>query len=504
MADVTIRRDEVADTQPLPPPDKDFKDKPTPLNRPMTVSGGSTGYYAQVQDIELLARLSEEVGMSLATIRSRCHDVVEDGEVLRSALLDPSGVAKFEAALLGAIDGRNGLTWLSAELQAQGPVLRTIAGSYRAVDQTFHKAYMSLLWTAGYATGYAGGKAAPAVIAALVAAGLGAYLVGDKIDWQRLVTDHPDVVQGIVTALPGGITGGGQALLGPVLGPLYGPTATDVQSGARMLGSLYPDGEAVVTPLAGQDTDPRMKDPPRNIDDTLGALDYRNAQAHDANQGQIDVRLVKDAAGYVTGAVVDIPGTKDPNLEPLGHYKYLNDASTNVHALAGEQTAYEQGVAEALRQAGVQPGTPVMLVGHSQGAIVATQAAADPQFTNEFNVTHVVSAAGPIGNIQVPDNIKVLAIENTKDLVPHVDGTDNPDRPNWTTVQFEQQNGTIVGNHSMHDVYAAMGEQIDQSPNASVKDFKGSAGAFFNGTEVESKVYQVTRKDFVPDASVPR
>lgn len=71
-----------------------------------------------------------------------------------------------------------------------------------------------------------------------------------------------------------------------------------------------------------------------------------------AEKSNIDVRVVKDANGVVTGYVVDVPGTKDWNLP--GTEASANDLGVNVDAMAGNSTVLQQGIAEALLRAGAQ------------------------------------------------------------------------------------------------------------------------------------------------------
>ena len=99
--------------------------------------------------------------------------------------------------------------------------------------------------------------------------------------------------------------------------------------------------------------------------------------------------------------------------------------------MGGRPNAYEQGVLAAVQASGVQPGTPLMLVGHSQGGLVAARAASGLSAAG-YRVTDVLTAGAPIGGVAVPAAVQVLAVENTGDLVPEVDGLDNPARANVT------------------------------------------------------------------------
>ncbi len=229
----------------------------------------------------------------------------------------------------------------------------------------------------------------------------------------------------------------------------------------------------------------------------MAELGHRNQQAQGPDQGQIDVRIVEKTLpdGSVQRSfVVDIPGTKDWHPVPLEKNEYLNDLGTNLHALAGDPTAYQRGIAEALRRAGATPDDPVMLVGHSQGGMVAVRAANDLVRSGEFNVTHVVTAGSPVGRMEVPNQVRVLSLENEHDIVPRLDATDNPDMPNRTTVTFSDQEGSVGENHGIKEAYGPAARALDASDDPSVRAYRESAQRFFSGDRVETQVYQVTRK----------
>jgi hypothetical protein len=441
----------------------------------LSVSGGAGGIAATYADLELLARRSEDDAGEYAAIDGRAHEILLDPDVVGSAVLDPVGLIRFAEALLGALDGPHGLTALAVRLQLRGVALRAAAASYQAVDEAQRDLVDSVRFMVGFALGSA--PVVPLAVGALGVAGL--RLLG-RVDWEGLITAHPGLVDDLVGASPGLIDG--------LPGTRHG--ATDLASAARLVGELYPDGRAAVTAL-GPDGDRTMVVPPAGFGELVDGLAHRDRDATGDRQGDIDVRVVTAADGS-RSYIVDIPGTKDWHLQPGQHDGPLNDLGTNLHAMGGQSTAYEQGVAEALRRAGAGPGDPVMLVGHSQGGIVATDAAQHFVDSGQFHVTHVVTLGAPVGRLAVPDSVQMLSVENSNDIVAHLDAADNPDAPNRTTVTFSDDHGKVGANHDL-STYQPAARPLDASTDPSVVAFRDSAGAFLSGSTVTSEVYQVRR-----------
>jgi hypothetical protein len=136
-----------------------------------------------------------------------------------------------------------------------------------------------------------------------------------------------------------------------------------------------------------------------------------------------------------------------------------------------------------------------MLVGHSEGGILAVKAATHAHRSGRFRVTHVVTAGAPVGTVarKLPDDVRVLALENSADVVPHCDGADNPDRPNITTVTADLEHDSIGANHSLDTTYEPEARAADASPNASIKGFTASADGFLSGTSMSTHAFVITR-----------
>lgn len=100
-----------------------------------------------------------------------------------------------------------------------------------------------------------------------------------------------------------------------------------------------------------------------------------------------------------------------------------DDAGLDALRLTGaESGAGEQAVRAAMRDAGVQPGDPLLAVGHSGGGIIAAKLAADP----ELGAVGAVSLGGPVASAPTREGIPLLSIEHEEDLVPATGGAGHP------------------------------------------------------------------------------
>jgi hypothetical protein len=417
-----------------------------------------------------MGRLTDDVAEDTLRIAATSHQYVTDPNVIASAALDPSGAAKFEAAMLTALDGPSGLAATSVTVGSRGAAFRATAVAYQMTDEINAKSIDAVRWMEGHTLP--------------VDAGAGGFMAADVYlhyhgDWQRYLVSHPGAIDQIIGMSPG------------MLSALGLPTT---QAGlTALLAKAYPEGVPKVTDMG---TDGSQATPPRNFKDLLDGLNRRNDTATVDHEKRptgpnIDVRKVISNDGTVS-YIVDIPGTKVWNLPGDGKGN-VNDLGTNLNAMAGNPTTLENGVKEALSRTGVGPHDPVMLVGHSQGGIVAARAANDFVTSGQYNVTHVVTAGSPIGRIPIPDTVQVLSLENSGDIVPHLDASDNPATANRTTVTFDNQTGSVDGNHELKDNYVAAAGQLDSGADPSVQAFRNSAKNFLNGSRIQANQYQVKR-----------
>jgi hypothetical protein len=295
---------------------------------------------------------------------------------------------------------------------------------------------------------------------------------------QHLINGGGGLVDGLLDNLPPAVREALLAKLG--LDPAH-PTTNDI---AGDLAGLFDDTDAKVT--EGGAEDPRSLPAPGSIQDLIDNLSLTN----DGADGEIDI--VKIGEGENARYIVNLPGTDSFGIGG----SEARDSLANLQLVGGQETAYARGIREAMERAGIPPGAPVALVGHSQGGMTAAQLASNPAFTDRFNVQHVITAGAPTAQVpHIPDNIQVLSLENKGDLVPLTDGEDNPDQPNRTTVRFDHPTGSIGGNHGL-DSYSRGGQLVDQSHDPSLVETKDQLrkDGFVGSTDpVSTSTYTITR-----------
>ncbi len=252
----------------------------------------------------------------------------------------------------------------------------------------------------------------------------------------------------------------------------------------RILATVQPDGSPVLHDLG---EDPTVTIPPRALSDLVLDLSTRNR----GRPGEISVSFVTGSDGR-RRAIVDLPGTKSWNPAPGPD---VTSVGTDILAIAGRSTSYERGVFAALADAGVGPDTEVMLVGHSEGGIVAVNAARDAAAAGRFRVTHVVTAGSPVGDLagRLPANVQLLALENTADVVPALDNAPNPDLRNVVTVRSREQHGGISANHDLEQSYLPEAVDAQTAGNGSIDAFLSGAHGFLSSATMTTHAYQITR-----------
>ncbi|AOZ71964.1 hypothetical protein BK816_00540 [Boudabousia tangfeifanii] len=169
----------------------------------------------------------------------------------------------------------------------------------------------------------------------------------------------------------------------------------------------------------------------------------------DARLDSAELGLDRTVAGHVV--VLRHQGPKGDSwsvLLPGTQTWRLGDASpqgllSNLQVVAGQDSEQSEAVLSAMRQAGIRPGDPVELVGHSQGGAVALDLAARQQRLGEFQIGVVTTLGAPTGasaltlvaaNQKGGQLPRILSLRNSRDLVTAMGGVQLPGAANHVVV----------------------------------------------------------------------
>lgn len=204
------------------------------------------------------------------------------------------------------------------------------------------------------------------------------------------------------------------------------PTIAEI--GAASLVTAGSAGVGVYEALTGRDTallddrsggivesvtaDDTPAQSPQMLQDLIldnDALRMENPDGGPLENGQIGIQEVRSAHGAEPSYIVQVPPTEGAALSDVpgayGGQGNSRDWGSNLRLVAGQHPAAMDDVRAAMEAAGIPPGANVMIVGHSQGGIVANHLAADPTFNSAsgepgtYNITHTFSVGSPVQTV---------------------------------------------------------------------------------------------------------
>jgi len=491
------------------------------------VQGGAGSIAATVEDIQRCAGALLAAGARAGEVAAAVGATALDPFVAAGAWVDPAGWAVAEASLAAVTVGPEGVLVAAARLHALGGSLAAAAALYdgaeaasRAVVHEVELAFgravgaglAPLVWplaAGAAAVTIAGGPGSPSgqaagsgdrpSPAAQGPGGLGAVAVAvaaGSLGERPRLTGHltaalPGVVGGLLSPAPG--IGPARALGAGAAWPLR--DARDVAglvAGVGRAGPWLREDDRVEVSVTGRTPVPPSAGVADLLDRVAGCYPDTGAAP-----GTVRVDRVEHGGG-ARAWVVHVPGTQEwaprPGANPF-------DLTGNVHSLAGRDTAGRATVLAAMRAAGVRPGEPVLLAGHSQGAMIAAGLAADPRVTSRYGVTHVVAAGAPVAAYRVPARVQVLSVEHSDDLVPSLDGAPNPQRSSWLTLTRRlTAPGARVDPLDAHgmDGYLRSAALVDRSTDPSVVRHRRSLAPFLAGPGVTATTVDVVGRRTVP------
>ena len=203
--------------------------------------------------------------------------------------------------------------------------------------------------------------------------------------------------------------------------------------------------------------------PATTVQDRASRIPRRDPEGSETAQVRIDRYSrtgARDRFEVYIGGTVDFGLGSSP--EPW-------DMGSNITALAGLPAGSYTAVREAMARAGVTAESEVVLVGHSQGGLVASLVAA----SGNYNVRGLVTFGAPAGGVRIPAAVPTLSVRHSDDLVPALGGYDVDNRPVVISREAYADRavpqGVAVPAHDMTE-YEETARRIDEATSARVRD----------------------------------
>lgn len=471
----------------------------------ITIAGGKGGTHARTED---LARASEV----LDGARERMEGVAAWA---RAARLDLSSAQWSGAIVADHVDGA--LEWINRGPGGAEAVAREIDEISRGLAETVRllegaESGVGRAWDALWAAATRAVRGQIAVVETAVLVGTAAALPRSP-----LLPGGPSALTIVPSPEPTSLldASGLEAALGvghvvPLIPALPGWSAVDFLTMYYALAAMG-WSELLGDPhgLSVQESDRRITSAPAgaaDLIDRVGGL-YPRGDA-DRETAHVAIECIEHQGG-TRAWIVEIPGVQ--NFLPNGGPNPF-DLTSSLQLMSGHTSDVMVAVAAAMRDAGVPPGDPVMLVGHSLGGIGAMALASNGSFASRYNIQAVVTAGSPVARFEPVGDVSVLSLENSGDIVWALDGAPNPDRAHWITVSHDLRlsddpldraaAGSIVANHEP-DSYVRTAGQFDATSGSTAAAWRSQNAAFLaDDTAVSIRTtYDIARG--VEGATVP-
>lgn len=376
--------------------------------------------------------------------------ILADPDVADSAELSEATHAQAEEDIRAATTGKHGLLTRSVELDADALVVRATVLTYQWIDELQAAAFKTLGSIAGRAIGYLAPEVA--LGGAIVSAGL---IETDSLDrdgvaayLNELADSHPELMEHL--------TDGGGLLEGLQMRSLLTAGVMSSESGAAAArGGLRAIG---VEPFP-TDAASALRDAAAGFAETPAAEPAAEPVGDAALPASIEDLMVK-----LTTADRRI------SVQRIGAGRYIAYLPGNkaheggrLRLVGNDTTTYVRQVVRAIEQAvDGEPGARVMLVGSSYGGAAAAEiasAAASPAFV----VDQVVTAGAPSAQVpSIPEETRVLSLEDRADPVALLGSLINADVANRVTVVYD---GADVGEQP----YVAGGRAADSAQHPGLR-----------------------------------
>lgn len=246
--------------------------------------------------------------------------------------------------------------------------------------------------------------------------------------------------------------------------------AASLANAAQLLSPADP--RLVVEPV---ESTPRAVTGPRSLEELADRMTP-------SSPGQPQVRIERyEGTDGVVRWIVSISGTvtfaPDSGSEPF-------DMRSNLAGVGEIDSASVDAVLQAMAASGIRPDDPVLLIGHSQGALDAVRVAQ----RGDYDVAGVVALGGPTGQMTLPASVPEVSVEHTNDLVPVLGGVAATGAAGLRRVVVRRAvpDSELADEPvAAHDgrAYAVTVGMAERSGAPQVQDFERSVAPFLTGGE---------------------
>ncbi len=219
---------------------------------------------------------------------------------------------------------------------------------------------------------------------------------------------------------------------------------------------------------------------------SLAALLTRLERTAAAATGQVRIEQ------FGSRFIVYIPGTQ--SWLPMAGKNPL-DLTSNLQAMAGPGLASsEAAVQKAIVAAGVTAENQVLLVGHSQGGMVAANIASKQQ---NYKVAGLVTIGSPISQLNQSIRVPTVSLQHTNDIVPKLDLKQNAIGQSWVTFEREAPTQKHDGKPDVleaHEIGSYRGTALlaDENLDPGLARVREQITGFANG-QGKATIFQVSR-----------